>query len=145
MLICVHSGEQKYQNGPENQMISKLRLENRFFRQSAWGTTVMHEPHMTVRSCIRTYIAFVYMYIFICICNYVRMHVYFPVNWLVKFDSWSRIGHKIRDTRKPFARTAGAKFARVLGSAPGCLKMLKSESSHNANFVVIDAWIRSLS
>ena len=34
IMICMHSGEQKRQNGSENQMISKLCLENRkFFRQ----------------------------------------------------------------------------------------------------------------
>ena len=34
-MICMHSGEQKRQNGPENQMISKLCLENRKFFQTA--------------------------------------------------------------------------------------------------------------
>ena len=36
-MICMHSGEQKCQNGPENQMISKLCLENRKFFQMAWA------------------------------------------------------------------------------------------------------------
>ena len=31
MMTCMHSGEQKCQNGPENQLISKLCLENRKF------------------------------------------------------------------------------------------------------------------
>ena len=35
IMICMHSGEQKRQNGPENQMISKLCLENRKLFQTA--------------------------------------------------------------------------------------------------------------
>ena len=35
-MICMHSGEQNRQNGLENQMISKLCLENRNFFQTAW-------------------------------------------------------------------------------------------------------------
>ena len=34
MMICMHAGEQKCQNGPENQVISKLRFENRIFLDS---------------------------------------------------------------------------------------------------------------
>ena len=44
MMICMHSGEQKCQNGPENQMISKLRLENRKFVLTHWG----RETHICV-------------------------------------------------------------------------------------------------
>ena len=36
-MIYMHSGEQKCQNGPENQMVSKLCLDNRKFFQTAWG------------------------------------------------------------------------------------------------------------
>ena len=36
IMICMYSGEQNRQNGPENQMISKSCLENRKFFQTAW-------------------------------------------------------------------------------------------------------------
>ena len=37
-MICMHFGEQNSQNGPENHMLSKLRLENKkFFRQTGLG------------------------------------------------------------------------------------------------------------
>ena len=48
MMIAMRSGEQKCQNGPQNQMISKLCLENRNFFSTAWPTEYEHD---TVECC----------------------------------------------------------------------------------------------
>ena len=54
-MIYMHSGEQKRQNGPENQMISELCLENRKYFQTACDSSAVITRSNIVRYYIDNY------------------------------------------------------------------------------------------
>ena len=56
IMICMHSGEQKRQNGPENQMISKLCLENRIFFSDSLVQTVIDILPMFLQWCVQYHV-----------------------------------------------------------------------------------------
>ena len=56
IMICMHSGEQKRQNGPENQMISKLCLENKkFFETVCKFMAIFSNKQAEVSTGVKTY------------------------------------------------------------------------------------------
>ena len=62
IMICMYSGEQKHQNGPENQMISKLCLENVNFFQTTWAYNAVSSWWLQISWC-PTYRGSLYVFV----------------------------------------------------------------------------------